>query len=159
MEDEKINIANNYLIPKQIKDNGLKNEEWNLEKDALKDIIQSYTKEAGVRNLEREISKLARKTVKNILTSESKKFEINSKNLSDYLGVKKFKYGELEIEDRVGIATGLAWTEFGGEILKGFSLAMILGVIFGTYSSIYIANPVLILLNVTQKTILKEDKD
>ena len=92
-EDEKINIANNYLIPKQIKNNGLKDKEWNLDKDALKDIIQNYTKEAGVRNLEREISKLARKTVKNILTKEIPEFEINSKNLSDYLGVKKFKYG------------------------------------------------------------------
>jgi len=86
--------------------------------DILKDIIQGYTKEAGVRNLEREISKLARKTVKNILTSESKKFEINSKNLSDYLGVKKFKYDEIESDNKIGVATGLAWTEFGGEILK-----------------------------------------
>ena len=118
-EDEKVNIANKYLIPKQIESNGLKNEEWNLEKDALKDIIRSYTKESGVRNLEREISKLARKTVKNILTSvEEKKFEINSKNLPDYLGVKKFKYDEIESDNRVGIVTGLAWTEFGGEILK-----------------------------------------
>jgi ATP-dependent Lon protease len=117
-EDEKINIANKYLIPKQIKNNGLKDGEWNLDKDVLKDVIQSYTKEAGVRNLEREISKLARKTVKNILTNESKRFEINSKNLSEYLGVKKFKYGEIESDNKIGVATGLAWTEFGGEILK-----------------------------------------
>ncbi len=117
-EVEKINIANNYLIPKQIKNNGLKNEEWNLDKEALKDIIQSYTKEAGVRNLEREISKLARKTVKNILTNEIKKLEINSKNLSDFLGVKKFKYDEMEADNKIGVTTGLAWTEFGGEILK-----------------------------------------
>jgi len=117
-EDEKINIANNYLIPKQVKDNGLKDGEWNLEKNVLKDIIQSYTKEAGVRNLEREISKLARKTVKNILTNEDKKFEINSKNLPDYLGVKKFKYDEMESDNKIGVVTGLAWTEFGGEILK-----------------------------------------
>tara|TARA_B100000700_G_scaffold129733_1_gene145315 strand:- start:916 stop:3312 length:2397 start_codon:yes stop_codon:yes gene_type:complete len=117
-EDEKINIANNYLIPKQIKDNGLKQEEWNLEKNVLKEIIQSYTKEAGVRNLEREISKLARKTVKNILTDESKKPEINLNNLPDYLGVKKFKNELIESDDKVGVATGLAWTEFGGEILK-----------------------------------------
>ena len=87
-EDEKVNIANNYLIPKQIKDNGLKNDEWNLDKGVIKNIIQNYTKEAGVRNLEREISKLARKTVKNILTEENIKPEINSKNLSDYLGVQ-----------------------------------------------------------------------
>jgi len=117
-EEEKINIADNYLIPKQIKDNGLNDGEWNLEKNVLKEIIQNYTKEAGVRNLEREISKLARKTVKNILTNEDKKFEINSKNLSDYLGVKKFKYDEIELDNKVGVATGLAWTEFGGEILK-----------------------------------------
>ena len=117
-EDEKINIANNYLIPKQIKDNGLKNEEWSLEKSALKNIIQNYTKEAGVRNLEREISKLARKTVKNILTNKIKKLEISSQNLSEYLGVQKFKYDEMESDNKVGVATGLAWTEFGGEILK-----------------------------------------
>ena len=117
-EDEKINIANNYLIPKQIKYNGLKNEEWNLEQNVLKDIIQSYTKEAGVRNLEREISKLARKTVKKILTEESSKVLIDRKNLPEYLGVKKFNYGELESENKVGVVTGLAWTEFGGEILK-----------------------------------------
>jgi len=117
-EDEKVNIANNYLIPKQIKDNGLKNEEWKLDKEVLKDIIQSYTKEAGVRNLEREISKLARKTVKNILTSKIEKLEINSKSLTEYLGVKKFKYDEMESDNKIGVATGLAWTEFGGEILK-----------------------------------------
>ena len=123
-EDEKINIANNYLIPKQIKDNGLKDAEWKLDKGALKDIIQNYTKEAGVRNLEREISKLARKTVKNILTEENAKLEINSKNLSDFLGVKKFKYDEMETDNKVGVATGLAWTEFGGEILKIESVMM-----------------------------------
>jgi len=117
-EDEKINIANNYLIPKQIKDNGLKDGEWNLEKDVLKDIIQNYTKEAGVRNLEREISKLARKTVKSILTEEKNSILIDSENLPEYLGVKKFKYGEIEQVNKVGVVTGLAWTEFGGEILK-----------------------------------------
>ena len=117
-EDEKINIANNYLIPKQIKDNGLKEGELNLESDVLKDVIRSYTKEAGVRNLEREISKLARKTIKRILTKEQNGQKINPENLSDYLGVKKFKYGEIETENKVGVVTGLAWTEFGGEILK-----------------------------------------
>jgi ATP-dependent Lon protease len=117
-EDEKINIANRYLIPKQIKNNGLKDEEWNWGKDVLKNIIQNYTKEAGVRNLEREISKLARKTVKSILTNEIKKLEINSKNLPDFLGVKKFKYDEMESDNKIGVTTGLAWTEFGGEILK-----------------------------------------
>jgi ATP-dependent Lon protease len=117
-EDEKLNIANNYLIPKQIKDNGLKNTEWEINDIVLKDIIQSYTKEAGVRNLEREISKIARKTVKNILTNKIKKLDINPKNLSDYLGVKRFKHDEIELENKVGVVTGLAWTEFGGEILK-----------------------------------------
>ena len=117
-EDEKINIANQYLIPKQIKNNGLKDEEWNWDKDVLKNIIQNYTKEAGVRNLEREISKLARKTVKSILTNEVKKLEINSENLPDFLGVKKFKYDEIESDNKIGVTTGLAWTEFGGEILK-----------------------------------------
>ena len=106
------------MIPKQIKDNGLKDGEWSLEQNVLKEIIQNYTKEAGVRNLEREISKLARKTVKNILTKEDKKYEINSGNLTDYLGVKKFKYDEMESDNIIGVATGLAWTEFGGEILK-----------------------------------------
>tara|TARA_B110000438_G_scaffold72389_1_gene72495 strand:+ start:3668 stop:6061 length:2394 start_codon:yes stop_codon:yes gene_type:complete len=123
-EDEKISIASKYLIPKQIKDNGLKNEEWDLDKEALKDIVRSYTKEAGVRNLEREISKIARKTVKNILTNEDVKNSINIENLSKYLGVKKFKYGEIESENQVGVVTGLAWTEFGGEILKIESVVM-----------------------------------
>ena len=111
-EDEKINIANNYLVPKQIKDNGLKEEEWSLGNGVLKDIIQSYTKEAGVRNLEREISKLARKTVKNILTNKVENREINSKNISENLGVTKFKYNEIESDNKIGVATGLAWTEF-----------------------------------------------
>ena len=123
-EDEKVNIANNYLIPKQIKNNGLKKDEWNLERNAIKDIIRNYTKEAGVRNLEREISKVARKTVKRILIDEKDKTSIDSKNLSDYLGVKKYKYGEIETENKVGIVTGLAWTEFGGEILKIESAVM-----------------------------------
>jgi len=123
-EDEKLNIANKYLIPKQIKESGLKEEEWNLEGDALRNIIQNYTKEAGVRNLEREISKLARKTVKRILTNEDTKNIINSKTLPDYLGIEKYKYGEIESEDKVGVVTGLAWTEFGGEILKIESAVM-----------------------------------
>ena len=84
--------------------------------------------------------------------------KINKKNLTDYLGVAKYKFGELESDNKIGIVTGLAWTEFGGEILKGFSLAMILGVIFGTYSSIYIANTVLVRLRVSQKTVLREDE-
>ena len=117
-EDEKINIANKYLLPKQIKDNGVKEKEMKLDDDIIKEVIRGYTRESGVRNLEREISKLARKVVKKIVAGEEKEVGINNKNLSDFLGVPKFKFGELETENRVGIVTGLAWTEYGGEILK-----------------------------------------
>jgi ATP-dependent Lon protease len=117
-EDEKINIANKYLLPKQIKDNGVKDKEMKLGKDIIQEVIRSYTKESGVRNLEREISKLARKVVKKVVAGEQKEVEIDKKNLSDFLGVAKYKFGELEANDRVGIVTGLAWTEYGGEILK-----------------------------------------
>jgi len=117
-EDEKINIANKYLLPKQIKENGVKEGEFELTDGTIKEIIRNYTRESGVRNLEREISKISRKVVKKIVNDEEKKVFINDKNISDFLGVKKFKYGELEVKDRIGIVTGLAWTEFGGEILK-----------------------------------------
>jgi len=117
-EDEKINIANKYLLPKQVKDNGVKEKEMTLSEDIIKEIIQSYTKESGVRNLEREISKVARKVVKKVVSGEEKEVKINLKNLPDYLGIQKFKFGELETEDKIGVVTGLAWTEYGGEILK-----------------------------------------
>ena len=117
-EDEKINIANKFLLPKQIKENGIKEGELDLSEGTIKQIIRSYTRESGVRNLEREISKITRKVVKKIVNNEEKKVLVQDKNISDFLGVKKFKYGDLEIEDKIGIATGLAWTEFGGEILK-----------------------------------------
>ncbi len=117
-EDEKISIANKFLLPKQIKDNGVKEKEMNLDEDIIKEIIRSYTKESGVRNLEREISKLARKVVKKVVSGEQKEVGINKKNLSDFLGVAKYKFGELETDNKVGIVTGLAWTEYGGEILK-----------------------------------------
>ncbi len=117
-EDEKISIANKYLLPKQIKDNGVKEKEMKLDDNIIKEVIRGYTKESGVRNLEREISKLARKVVKKIVSGEEKEVKIDNKNLSDFLGVPKFKFGELESENRVGIVTGLAWTEYGGEILK-----------------------------------------
>jgi len=117
-EDEKINIANKYLLPKQIKDNGVKDKEMTFSEDIIKEIIRSYTKESGVRNLEREISKVTRKVVKKVVAGEEKEVKINLKNLSDYLGIKKFKFGELESEDKIGVVTGLAWTEYGGEILK-----------------------------------------
>ncbi|MDB9935652.1 endopeptidase La [Candidatus Pelagibacter sp.] len=117
-EDEKINIANKYLLPKQIKDNGVREKEMTLSEDIIKEIIQSYTKESGVRNLEREISKVARKVVKKVVTGEEKEVKIDLKNLHEYLGIQKFKFGELENEDKIGVVTGLAWTEYGGEILK-----------------------------------------
>ena len=117
-EDEKINIANKYLLPKQIKDNGVKDGELNLNDGTIKDVIRYYTRESGVRNLEREISKISRKVVKKVVNKESDTVMVNSDNLSDFLGVRKFKFGELEDKDKIGIVTGLAWTEFGGEILK-----------------------------------------
>ena len=117
-EDEKINIADNFLLPKQIKDNGVKDKEMKLEDGIIKEVIRGYTKESGVRNLEREISKLARKVVKKIVAGEEKEVNINNENLSDFLGIAKFKFGELDAENRVGVVTGLAWTEYGGEILK-----------------------------------------
>ena len=117
-EDEKINIADKFLLPKQIKDNGVKDGEFEIISGTIKQIIRNYTRESGVRNLEREISKVIRKAVKKVVNKEENKVSINDKNLSDFLGVKKYKYGELESQDRIGIVTGLAWTEFGGEILK-----------------------------------------
>jgi len=124
-EDEKINIAKNYLIPKQMKNNGLKLEEWNLDEGLLKGIVQNYTRESGVRNFEREISKLIRKVVKKIVSKEATKISIDSNNLSDFLGVKKYTFDDRENVDKIGVATGLAWTESGGEILKIESVMMI----------------------------------
>jgi ATP-dependent Lon protease len=116
-EDEKMEIARRHLIPAQTKAHGLEVEEWSLEEDALKEIIRRYTREAGVRNLEREIAKISRKSVKELLTSKKKSIKVTTKNLEDYLGVPKFRYGEAELEDQVGVVTGLAWTEVGGELL------------------------------------------
>ena len=117
-EDEKINIANKYLLPKQVKENGVKENELDLKDGTIREIIRSYTRESGVRNLEREISKITRKVVKKIVNNEENKVSVSSDNINDFLGIKKFKYGEVETENKVGIVTGLAWTEFGGEILK-----------------------------------------
>jgi len=117
-EDEKINIANKYLLPKALKENGVKEGEMNLVDGTIKEIIRSYTRESGVRNLEREISKITRKVVKKVVNAEETKVTVEPKNINDFLGIKKFKYGELETEDKIGVVTGLAWTEFGGEILK-----------------------------------------
>ena len=117
-EDEKINIADKFLLPKQIKENGIKQGELDVKDGTIKQIIRSYTREAGVRNLEREISKISRKVVKQVISGEKQTVKVNDNNISDFLGIKKFKYGEVETEDKVGVVTGLAWTEFGGEILK-----------------------------------------
>ena len=117
-EDEKINIAQKFLIPKQGKNNGLKKEEWEISEEVNKKIIRDYTREPGVRNLEREISKIARKMVKKIDAKEKINKTISGEDLSNYLGVKKYNFGEIENENKIGVATGLAWTEVGGEILK-----------------------------------------
>ncbi len=117
-EDEKVNISQKYLIPNQSKNNGLKKDEWTISEDINRKIIRNYTRESGVRNLEREISKIARKLVKKIDNKEIVNNPIKDKDLKDLLGVEKFNYGEIEEENRVGVVTGLAWTEVGGEILK-----------------------------------------
>ena len=123
-EDEKVNISQKYLIPNQSKNNGLKKEEWTIDETINRKIIRHYTRESGVRNLEREISKIARKLVKKIDNNEKVNNPINEKDLKDLLGVQKFNYGEIEEENRVGVVTGLAWTEVGGEILKIESAVM-----------------------------------
>ena len=117
-EDEKLNIAMKYLIPKQIKENGLKDEEIVIKSSAVSEIIQRYTREAGVRNLEREISKICRKAVKAMLLEPAtRKLTITAKNVDEYLGVKRFRFGSADEKDQVGQVTGLAWTEVGGELL------------------------------------------
>jgi ATP-dependent Lon protease len=116
-EDEKVEIAKRHLINKQGEAHGLKKEEWSITEDALRDLIRYYSREAGVRNMEREIANLARKSVKEIVTKKSAKVSITRKNLEKFAGVKKFRFGETEAEDMVGVVTGLAWTEVGGEIL------------------------------------------
>ena len=123
-EEEKINISQKYLIPKQSENNGLKKDEWSIDEKMNRKIIRHYTREAGVRNLEREISKVARKLVKKIDNNEKINNPINEDDLKKLLGVQKFNYGELEEENRIGVVTGLAWTEVGGEILKIESAVM-----------------------------------
>lgn len=124
-EDEKLNIAERYLIPKQMHDNGLDESELAISRDAILGVIRYYTREAGVRNLEREISKLARKVVKEILMdSEIKHIDITENNLEHYLGVKRHRFGLAEEHDQVGQVTGLAWTEVGGDILTIEAVAL-----------------------------------
>lgn len=118
-EDEKVNIAIRYLLPKQIKNNGLKKNEISISESGIRGIVRFYTREAGVRNLEREISKICRKVVKDVLLKSKKpgKVTVTARNLEKYLGVKRYRYGQVENDDRVGQVTGLAWTEVGGELL------------------------------------------
>jgi ATP-dependent Lon protease len=117
-EDEKREIAKQHLIPKQVKNHGLKKTEFKLTDEALQEMIRTYTREAGVRNLEREISKIARKALTKIVRKDVAKVEVTEDNLEDFLGVKKFRYGLAEKEDQIGVVTGLAWTSVGGDLLS-----------------------------------------
>ena len=123
-EDEKVNISQKFLIPNQSKNNGLKKDEWEINEEINRKIIRNYTRESGVRNLEREISKIARKLVKKIDSKEKVNIPLDEKDLKELLGVQKFNYGEIEDQNRIGVVTGLAWTEVGGEILKIESVIM-----------------------------------
>ncbi len=123
-EDEKVEIAKRHLLPKQGEAHGLKKDEWAVSDDVLHELVRTYTREAGVRNLEREIATLARKAVKEIVTSKAKKVAITKRNLEKFSGVPKFRFGETESEDMVGVVTGLAWTEVGGDILTIESLLL-----------------------------------
>jgi ATP-dependent Lon protease len=116
-EDEKIEIAKRHLLPNAMGKHGLDAKEFDVDEGALKELVRRYTREAGVRNLEREISNLCRKAVKEILLSKKKKITVNASNVHEYLGVPKYRYGEIEADDQVGLVTGLAWTEVGGELL------------------------------------------
>ncbi|MEQ5774000.1 MULTISPECIES: endopeptidase La [unclassified Thalassospira] len=117
-EDEKVEIAKRHLIPKQVEANGLKKSEWSISDDALRDLIRYYTREAGVRSLERELARLARKATKRILIEGLKTVRVTPRTLAKYAGIRKFRYGETEGEDQVGVVTGLAYTEFGGDLLQ-----------------------------------------
>src|SRR6202043_3502581 len=117
-EDEKVEIARRHLIPNAVSKHGLDDKEWSIDADGLMLLIRRYTREAGVRNLERELSTLARKAVKGLMISKEESVKVTAANLSDYLGVPKFRYGEIEERDRVGVVTGLAWTDVGGELLN-----------------------------------------
>jgi len=117
-EDEKVEIAKRHLIAKQIENHGLKKGEWSVSEGALRDLVRYYTREAGVRSLERELAKLARKSLKQILEGKRKQVAITSRNLQEFAGVRRYRFGSLEQEDQVGVTTGLAWTEVGGELLS-----------------------------------------
>ncbi|MBT4690215.1 MAG: endopeptidase La [Rhodospirillaceae bacterium] len=123
-EDEKVEIARRHLIDKVVKEAGLKKDEWSLSDGALRDLIRYYTREAGVRNLERELSSLARKAVRDIVQKKSVNVKLDVRNLGKYAGIRRFRYGEIEAEDMIGVVTGLAWTEVGGELLTIESLVL-----------------------------------
>ncbi|MGE0501974.1 MAG: endopeptidase La [Rhizobiaceae bacterium] len=116
-EDEKVEIAKRHLMPKAVRDHALQPKEFSVTEDAIRGIIQTYTREAGVRSLERELMKLGRKAVTEILKTKKKAVKVTPENLADYLGVPRFRYGRAESDDQVGVVTGLAWTEVGGELL------------------------------------------
>jgi ATP-dependent Lon protease len=116
-EDEKIEIAKRHLLPHSMVKHGLDAKEFEVDDSALMELVRRYTREAGVRNLEREISNLSRKAVKEILTNKKKRIVVTGKTVADFLGVPKYRYGEIEADDQVGLVTGLAWTEVGGELL------------------------------------------
>ena len=123
-EDEKVTIAKHHLINKQLKSHGLKKSEWSISDDALRDLVRLYTREAGVRNLERELANLARKAVKELATKRRKSIRVTRRNLDKFAGVPRYRFGEMESEDLVGVTTGLAWTEVGGELLSIEALLM-----------------------------------
>ncbi|MGE0046023.1 MAG: endopeptidase La [Hyphomonadaceae bacterium] len=123
-EDEKVEISKRHLIAKQLEANGLKKSEISISEDAVRDLIRRYTREAGVRSLEREIANLARKAVREIEQKKKTKVEINAKNLPDYAGVWKYRFGDIDLEDQIGVVTGLAWTEVGGDLLTIEAVSM-----------------------------------
>jgi len=123
-EDEKVEIAKRHLVHKQIEANGLTPDEWDIQEDAIRDIIRYYTREAGVRNLERELSKLARKAVRKLATDDITSILVTPETLGDFLGVRKFHYGITDQNDQIGVVNGLAWTESGGDILTIEALSM-----------------------------------
>ena len=123
-EDEKIEIATRHLLPDIMTEHGLKKTEFSVKEEVIRDIIRYYTREAGVRSLKREIAQLARKALKKIVSKEAKKITVSSKTLEEFLGVKKFRFGQTDTEDQVGVVTGLAWTSVGGDILTIESVSM-----------------------------------
>jgi ATP-dependent Lon protease len=123
-ENEKVEIARKHLIPNALSKHGLDTKEWSIDDDALLLMIRRYTREAGVRNLERELSTLARKAVKDLMLSKKKVVKVTEKAIEEFLGVPKYRYGEIESDDQVGVVTGLAWTDVGGELLTIESVMM-----------------------------------